>query len=348
MNLHKQGVSRLLLLSLFLGGFLFSGCAGNKFKATTTIEEFQKHYQNSQAKEDILQNRKNFSKTPISAKNIQESLDYCLGPGDLLNVTVFEAEEINSEVRVSSRGTVTLPLLGAVEVLQLTALEAEKKIEYLLKEKYMQDPHVSVYIKEHVSRQITLVGALEEPGTFDYISKKRLLDVLALAGGLEEEAGEVVYITREDAKTGETNNYVVDLDKLIRKGNMEHNIIILGGDIIFVPQAGHCFIDGAVREPGIYPLKSNLTVTEAIAQAGGLASYAEDDEIKLIRYIDEGKREIVRLSYSKLQEGQGDNIYLQDQDVIFVELSGAGTLFSGTGFTLGFMGTGVNYRNPVQ
>ncbi len=345
MILRRQSISLLILLFLLLINFSLSGCAGNRFEATTTIEEFQKHYKESRERENKLQNRKFFSAATISTP---ESLDYRLGPGDLINVTVFEAEEMNSEVRVSSRGTVTLPLLSAVDVFQLTALEAEKKIEDLLKEKYLQDPHVSVYIKEHVSRQITLVGALKNPGTFDYISKKRLLDVLALAGGLEEDAGEIVYITRENAKTGEADNYVVDLDDLVREGKMEYNITILGGDIVFVPQAGHCFIDGAVREPGIYPLKNNLTITEAIALAGGLANYAEEDEIKLIRYVDEGKRDIVRLSYSKLQEGQGDTIYLQDQDVIFVELSGSGTFFSGTGFSVGFMGTGFNYKTPIK
>lgn len=345
MTLHRRSLSLLILLLLLLVSFTLSGCASNRFEATTTIEEFQRNYKESKEKESKLQNRKFFTAATISTP---ESLDYRLGPGDLLTVTVFEAEEMNSEVRVSSRGTVTLPMLGAVDVFKLTALEAETKIEALLREKYLQDPHISVYIKEHVSRQITIVGSLKTPGTFDYISKKRLLDVLALAGGLEEEAGEIVYITRENSETGESDNYVVDLDELVRKGKMEHNITILGGDIVFVPKAGHCFLDGAVRNPGIYPMKNNLTITEAIVLAGGLANYAEEDEIKLIRYVDEGKRDIVKLSYSELQEGLGDTIYLQDQDVIFVELSGPGTFFSGTGFSVGFMGTGLNYKNPVK
>jgi len=335
----------VIMFLVFLMMFLMCGCASTRFEATTTVEEFQRNYKESQERENKLQNRKFFS---AATTNILESLDYRLGPGDLLTITVFEAPEMNAEARVSSRGTVTLPMLGAVDIFQLTALEAETKIESLLREKYLQDPHISVYIKEHVSRQITIVGALENPGTFDYISKKRLLDVLALAGGLNEESGEIVYITRENSKTGEPDNYVVNLDDLVRKGKMEHNITILGGDIVFVPKAGHCFLDGAVRNPGIYPMKSKLTITEAITLAGGLANYAEEDEIKLIRYVDEGKRDIVRLSYSELQQGQGDTIYLQDQDVIFVELSGSGTFFSGAGFSVGFLGTGLNYKTPVK
>ena len=345
MTLRRQSISLLILSFLLLISLSLIGCASNKFEATTTIEQFQQNYKESKEREDKLQHRKFFTTASVSTP---ESLDYRLGPGDLIKVTVFEAPEMNSEVRVSSRGTVTLPMLSVVDIFELTALEAEKKIEGLLKEKYLQDPHVTVYISEHLSRQITLVGALKNPGTFDYISKKCLLDVMALAGGLSDDAGEIVYITRENAKTGKPDNYVVDLDDLVKKGKMEYNITILGGDVVFVPQAGHCFVDGAVRKPGIYPLKSNLTITEAIALAGGLANYAEEDEIKLIRYVGEGKRDIVRLNYNELREGQGDTIYLQDQDIIFVELSGSGTFFSGSGFSIGFMGTGFNYKTPIK
>ena len=333
----------LFLLLVLLAGL--TGCASTRFEPTTTIEEFQKHYQESKLKADKLNQRKFFTTANLASP---ESSEYRLGPGDLLAIQVFEAEELNAEVRVSSRGMITLPMLGPVDVFQLTSTEAEQKIEKLLKEKYLNEAHVSVYIKEHISRQITLVGALKRPGTFDYISQKRLLDVLAMGGGLTEDAGEIVYITRQNRKTGQADSYVIDIEELIHKGRMEYNITIMGGDIVFVPKAGHCFVDGAVRKPGIYPVKRNLTITEAIAQAGGLASYAADDKIELIRYVEKGKREIVRLSYSKLQEGQGDTIFIEDQDVIYVELSGTGIFSSGTGFSLGFMGTGINYRNPVK
>ncbi len=330
---------------LLFSAFLLAGCASERFEETTTVEEFQREYKDAQKKEDERLHRNYFSAATLCSP---EALDYRLGPGDLLGVTVFEDKDMNAEVRVSSRGTVTLPMLGAVNVFRLTAVEAEKKIEDILRQKYLHDPHVSVYIKEHVSRQITVVGALKNPGSFDCLSKKHLLDVLAIAGGLTPDAGEVAYITRENPKTGTAENYVVDLDALVRKGNMDQNIIILGGDELFVPKAGHCFVDGAVRKPGIYPVKSDLTVTEAIALAGGLTNYAEEDEIKLVRYVSKGHREIIRLKYSELQEGQGDTIYLQDNDIVFVELSGVGTFFSGSGFSLGFMGTGFNYKTPVK
>jgi polysaccharide export outer membrane protein len=142
---------------------------------------------------------------------------------------------------------------------------------------------------------------------------------------------------------------MIDLDDLVKNGNMAHNHYILGGDVIFIPQSGQCFVDGAVRKPGTYPLSSNMTVTEAITLAGGLASWADDDKIKLIRYLGRGKeRQVVSLSYSDLQAGIGDTLMLQDQDIIYAESSASGKFFSGTGFTLGFMGTGINFRNPEQ
>ena len=83
--------------------------------------------------------------------------------------------------------------------------------------------------------------------------------------------------------------------------------------------------------------------------AGGLASYADTDSIKLIRYMGSGKqREILKLSYSDLQGGLGDSLVLQDQDIIFAESSSSGILTSGSGFSLGFLGTGVNYKNPTN
>lgn len=277
-----------------------------------------------------------------------EETEYLLGPGDLLTVSVFETQDLNAEARVSSRGFVSLPILDRVNVLGLTVAEAEEKIEHLLREKYLQNPHVSVFVKERVSNQITLVGSFNTPGTYDYVSGRRLLDIIAVAQGLSEKAASLAYLTREDRKTKKRQYYIIDLNALVKSGDMKYNVAISAGDVIFVPEAGQCFIDGAVRKPGIYPVKNDLTITEAIVLAGGLAGYADDDKIKLIRYMGEGKREIISLSYSELQEGLGDTIKIRDQDVIFAESSSAGLLTSGMGFSVGFMGTGVNFKNPAK
>jgi polysaccharide export outer membrane protein len=341
MSIDTNKGIRVFFSLIFL--FFLSSCANEQFKATTDVANFQKLYQEKEKEND---KREAQTITPASLSAPTPG-DYLLGSGDLITVTVFETPDLNSEVRVSSRGFVSLPLLDNVKVVNMTAAEAEENIERLYREKYLHDPHVTVYIKEHVSKQITLVGALTKPGTYDYISKRRLLDVIAIANGLTAKAGSTAYVTRQDLASQKPVNYLVDLDELTKRGNMEQNFEIQGGDVIFVPESGQCFIDGAIRKPGTYPISAKMTVTEGIALAGGLASYADNDSIKLIRYMGQGKkREILKLSYSDLQGGLGDTIILKDQDIIFAESSSSGMFMSGTGFSLGFMGTGINFKDP--
>ena len=110
--------------------------------------------------------------------------DYKIGPEDLLEISVFEEEKLNKIVRVSSQGNISLPLLGIIRVKGLTATELEKEIRDLLAEKYLQDPHVSVFIKEYRNQRISVIGAVEKPGVFDVTGQKTILDMLAMAGGL--------------------------------------------------------------------------------------------------------------------------------------------------------------------
>ncbi|MCI5141628.1 MAG: hypothetical protein D3909_07850, partial [Candidatus Electrothrix sp. ATG1] len=199
-----------------------------------------------------------------------------------------------------------------------------------------------------ISDQVTLVGSFTMPGNYDYVPGRRLLDIIAVAQGVTEDSASIAYLSRKNRQTGAQKNYIVDLDALIKRGEMKYNVAIASGDVVFVPEAGKCFVDGAVRKPGTYPLKGEMSITEAIVLAGGLTNYADNDKIKLIRYSGDGKRNIISLSFNELQEGIGDNIKLQDQDVVYAESSTAGLLSTGLGFDLGFMGTGINYRNPTK
>jgi polysaccharide export outer membrane protein len=325
---------------LFLTLLIISGCASEQFTSNVEVEEFQ-------TQEDQLADRtvqQNMFDSILTAP--PEETESLLGPGDLITVNVLEAEELNTETRISSRGHISMPILDQVSVLDLTAAEAEEKIEELLREKYLQTPHVSVFVKERISSQVTLVGAFTMPGNYDYVTGRRLLDIIAVAQGVTENSASIAYLTRQDKNTDKPKNYIIDLDALIKDGDMNYNVAIAGGDVIFIPEAGKCFIDGAVRNPGTYPVKGEMTITEAIVLAGGLTAYADNDKIKLIRYTGDGKRKIISLSFNELQDGLGDSIKLKDQDVIYAESSSAGLLSTGMGFNIGFMGTGIQYQNP--
>lgn len=367
-------------LSLFV-----IGCAQDELKSTVSLDEFQKQaVQDSDSKQedgkqfDSVSNRKqergkqseavagqvpeaslqserkdwvqeHVDAQPSYATNTEALSDYTLGPGDLIEVSVFETEDLGTQARVSSRGYVSLPLLDQVSVQGLTAGEAEEKIENLLRANYMHDPHVSLFIRERISQQITLVGALQHPGSYEFMNSRTILDMIALAGGLANEAGNIAYVSRSvPDKKGEKQIYLVDLHQLITKGKIEMNMQMHGGDVIFVPTAGLVHVDGAVHAPGAFKLEPDMTIDKAIAAAGGMEVYADTDDIKLIRQNDKGERNIIQLSMQDIRSASTQSLLLKSDDVIFVEVSGAKTFFSGFGFNVGFLGTGFSYESPIE
>ena len=184
---------------------------------------------------------------------------------------MFEADELKAETRVSSRGFVSLALIGPVEVRGLTTREAEQKVEDLYRQKYLQNPHLSIFVKEQLGGKITLLGAVKSPGSIPYLTRQRLLDVLATAGGLSDKAGRTVQVRRANEDPSlQPMTFMIDLDELIKEGSEEMNLEIKRGDVIFVPEAGMIYVDGAVKKPGNYPITQVMTVQEAIVTAGGV------------------------------------------------------------------------------
>src|SRR5882762_3702119 len=137
---------------------------------------------------------------PMPTYNPQE---YLIGSEDVLDINVFEAPEMNREVRVSASGEISLPLLGAVRAAGLTPRELETSLEEFLHQKYMKDPHVSVFVRDMQSHPVSVVGAVRKPGIFQIRGNKTLLEILSLAEGLADDAGEdVIILRRPDQKNG--------------------------------------------------------------------------------------------------------------------------------------------------
>ncbi len=272
--------------------------------------------------------------------------DYLLGAGDLLQISVFECEDLNTKVRVTSRGYVTLPLVGQMKVKGLTARETEIEIEKAYKQRYLKDPHIGVFVEEHFSQRVTLMGQFKTPGTFDYLSKMRLLDVLALGGGLTDQAGRTAQVRRMAIGDDPPKTFLVDLDMMIRQGHNELNIEINGGDVIFVPEAGVFFVDGAVSKPGAYPIKRSTRLFEALSQAGGLKPYAKSDSLLLVRYKANGERTVLELN---LKEREVQETLISDRDVILVKASGFGKAMHGFGLSFGIPGmASFGYVDPER
>jgi polysaccharide export outer membrane protein len=244
--------------------------------------------------------------------------DYKIGPDDLLEVTLFDIEGKNGEpravaTRVSQSGTVTLPLVGSVAVGSQTAVAAEAT----LKERYrrfIHDPQVTVFIKEYRSYRVSVVGYVEKPGVYEVTGQRSLLEVLAMAGGLNARAGKTLQISRggED----KLESVVVDLDRLSREGDMRLNLAMMPGDVVNVPKAGVVYVQGSVKKPGAYRLRETMTVSQAIGAAGGPDDkLAKRDAVRLFRRSPQGER--IELPVNMEQA----DVQLVENDIVVVPMS---------------------------
>lgn len=325
---YKILAFRCIFLAFVL---VFVGCTVSGPKATTSLENVVATH--DEKRQDIKQiNDRLFASVSNSP---QAQADYVISEGDLLEVKVYEDGDLNKEARVGAQGTVTLPLVGTIRVRGMTTGDAEKQIQNAYAQGYLKDPHVSIFVKEQRGSQITLVGEVQKPGTYDYFGRKHLLDALAIGGGLSEKAGKTVQVRRNSEDPNRPMSFVIDLDQLANKGMGELNIAIEGGDVIYVPEAGMVYVDGSVQKAGAYPIKQNMSVGQAIVAAGGFTP-AASSTIKLVRISDSGNRDVIKLSANS---PDADNLQVQDCDVVFVEANPVKSALYGFHFT--FFGTGV-------
>jgi len=262
--------------------------------------------------------------------------DYKIGPEDLLEISVFEDEKLNKTVRVSSQGNISLPLLGIMRVKGLTSNEVEKEIRDLLAEKYLKNPNVSVFIKEYRNQRISVIGAVEKPGVYEVTGQKTILDILAMAGGLKEDAGQLLFLIRPPKLEDETTKvkkdsddqtprtFMIDLEGLLVKGDLALNLPLIHGDVINIPVSGKIFVGGEVKSPGGFPLKGKkLTVSQAIALAGGLVPTSAGSETKIFRYSEKSAdKEILSANVYAIQKGQERDLFLKENDIVMVPKSG--------------------------
>ncbi len=247
--------------------------------------------------------------------------DYVIGKEDLLELGVFEQPDLTRTVRVSGDGTISLPLLGVVPLAGLSTKQAEEKLRGLLSDKYLTDPQVWVFVKEAKSRKVSVVGAVEKPGSIEMLGDRTLLEAISEAGGLTHQAGRDLYVLRPDA-SGAAQRIDIDLDDLMINGNPVLNIALAPGDVINIPidRVLHVYVDGAVRKPGEVEYKSSrpLNLLQAIAAAGGLSERASQKGIVVIRTKSGGTQDMIKVDLKAVRKGKQDNFELENGDSIYV------------------------------
>ena len=265
-----------------------------------------------------------------------------IAPGDEVEVAVYGAPDLSVHSRVSADGNISMPLIGYVRLAGLSSSQAEGAIEDRLRQHdVLNNPQVSVYIKEYTGSGISVTGEVARPGVYSVVGPHRLFDILQDAGGLTEKAADSVIISH----TGSDNPITVELPNN-PEALSRLNVQLLPGDTVVVPKAGIVYVLGSVVKPGGYVLNaaSGLTLLRVIAAAGGPVETAALGRAKMLRRTQDGLQELP-LPLKKLLSAKVADIPVQADDIIYIpnshlkEMLNAGALATSAG-------TAAIYRIP--
>lgn len=266
-------------------------------------------------------------------------VDIPIGAGDLLHIDVFDVPDLSRDVRVNETGFISLPLIpGKIHVAGLTSIQLEEKLEELFQVNgLVTHPQVSVFVKEQISQPVSIMGSVNKPMVYQIVRPTTLLEVIAQAGGITNDAGGVVLITRPltpsepskaPAEGGEATagpqiqTMTINVRDLLDTGDPAFNIMVYGGDVISIPKSGIIYIAGAVNLPGGFVLQTpgeQMTTLKAMALAHGLTSTAKATQAVIIRSDpNTGQKKEIVVDLKQIMRRQTEDARMYPNDILFV------------------------------
>ena len=247
--------------------------------------------------------------------------EYRVGPGDVLDVVVFGNDDLSRSTTVQTSGTISLALLGDVNVAGLTLPEIKTKLTSLLARDYLVNPQVDVKVKEYQSQFVTLIGEVNSPGKKPLRGRTRLIDMLVESGGFTPRASGEIVITRVEGTFAgglKTLQMRLGSSALTPQDQVNLEIVLLSGDIITASPKYYVTVEGEVMRPNRYVLEGDLTVSGAISSAGGLTRFGSQ-EVK-VRRVDPvtGRTTILEVDLKDVRRGKEKDPPLQANDVVSV------------------------------
>ena len=276
--------------------------------------------------------------------------DYTLGPGDILDITVFGGKEFDRTLRVSATGNITFPYIGRVVAEGRTVPELEFTLELILGERYLKNPQISIFIEKFQSKRVTVVGEVGEPQVLNlHKNTSTLMEVLGSVGGVNKEAGNTIYVIRtapieavahanyfegEPTTIHHAHNLTaddetilvqmqdtvipIDMRDLFEYRNPKANIEVYAGDIVSVPRGQFVFIMGQVETPGAHPLTEGMTALQAVSMGGQFAPTYTPRNVRLIRRDHDGSVTFATLDLVRIKNGEEDDVEILAGDIIIV------------------------------
>jgi polysaccharide export outer membrane protein len=250
--------------------------------------------------------------------------EYLLGPGDMVRISVYGNADLSTETRVTQEGRLTFPLLGEVPVGGLSVAQSEKKIATMLEQGgFIKQAQVNIVVLQFTSQQISILGDVLKPGRYPLERTSNLVEVLALAGGVNQNGSDMVTVFSQYEGTTKKHDY--DLRDILRKG-VGINIKVNSDDIIYV-HAREVSVLGQVNRPGKYSIQEGVrSMVDFLSMAGGINSGGADTVTVLV--FSNGKLERHEIDVddlfhsgnasSNLELAAGDMIYVPRAPVFYI------------------------------
>jgi polysaccharide export outer membrane protein len=267
----------------------------------------------------------------------QQDDRYRIGAGDVLDVRIYNRPQLSRDaVRVEGNGMIRMPLIETeIQAACLTEGELAKEIATRYA-KFYRNLQVDVFIKEYHSRQIAIIGAVNDQGRFELQRRIRLLELLTYAKGPSPKAGQTINVVhssapslckKDDDEIGAFTSYRLS-DTLL--GDPKANPYLEPGDIITIPDADQVYVVGNVFMPLTIPLKEPITVSRAIAMAGGTRQDTKKDQIRIVRQEPgtQTKKEMM-IDLAAIEKRQAEDVQLQPNDIVDVPTSAGRSLLRG-------------------
>lgn len=371
-------------IALALSGIVLAGCAATRPTDWQPVEgptggakasaQLTRTLADSPAV-DLARLRRIYDERTSSGDN----WDYPIGTGDVIEVSVPAMDELELEtVRVSSAGSVALPMLGEVKAAGLTERQFKAELRRALS-RFMHNPHVSVHVQEYRSRQVGVIGSVDDPGLHTAKSADAtILDMISEAGGLTDDSTQRLLfipaervtlddpglnglvsqdIARQQAHFDEldaqpllqaADPIVIDLEKMNRQSaRFALAVPVRPGDTIMALGGGQVFVQGWVEEPGAQPMVRGLTLLGAIAAAGGTSYPAKKSTVQVLREQGGSERVVKLVDLEDVEEGRAEDIRLREGDLVVVEAEGVKLVGYGVyQFFSNVMRVGVSLASP--
>jgi polysaccharide export outer membrane protein len=240
--------------------------------------------------------------------------------GDLLHLQIYDTPEMEQHARVTDSGSIPFSFLGTVSVSGLTPAQAAEQIEHrLVAAGVMLHPEVTVRVEAYATQNASVMGQVQKPGSYEIDTGRKVVEVLAMAGGITDVADRHITIQRFGAAQQKVEYYYSNS----AQAALSNDPMVYPGDTVIVPKAAVVYVLGDVSKPGGYPISTNnstMTVLQAIALAGYANHTAALGKCRLVRATSSGVMEI-DLKVSAIEKGKVPDVVLLADDVVYIPFS---------------------------